>query len=109
MVIDPVARGQHEGNDPVDHDQAGICGNEIDPSVPLVQLRIQLVPTVEVEQPGRNFEKEEDPLDSPAPEVDMNQVAGRGGTDQADGEPDSYAGYRSEDDREQHEEPGMEL
>ncbi len=36
--VEPAARGEHEGDDAVDDDEAGECGPEIDPAVPLVEL-----------------------------------------------------------------------
>src|ERR1035438_8050079 len=107
MVFDPMPRGQHEGDNAVDDDHAGKRGDEIDPSEPLVPLRLELVPAIEVKQRGGNLEKEEDPLDGPAPHKDMNQVAGGCGTDEADGEPYPHAADGSEDNGEQDEETGM--
>ena len=108
-ILCPAPRGQHEGDDPVDDHQAQVRGNEINPPVPQVQPRLQLVPSVQVEQRGRDLQEEEDPLDGPAPHVGMNQVACGRGTDQPDREPDAHPADGAENHCDQHKEPGVLL
>ena len=109
MNVDPAARGEHEGDDAVDDDEAGEGGPEVDPAVPLVELGGELVPAAEVEEGGGDLEEEEDPLDGPAPDEDVDEVAGGGGGDEADGEPDADARDGSVDDSEEDEELGVGL
>ena len=109
MDVQPASRGEHEGDDAVDDDEAGKGGPEINPAIPLVELGVQLVPAGEIEEGCGNLDEEEDPLDGPAPDEDVDEVAGGGGGDESDCEPDADAADCSIDDGEQDEELGVGL
>ena len=107
VIPDPASGGQHEGDDAVDDYQAEVGGNEVDPAVPQVQARFQLVPTVQIEECSGDLNEKENPFNRPAPNVGMDQVARSRGADQADGEPDAYPADGAEDHGNQHKEFGV--
>ena len=107
MIGDPLTGGEHEGDDSVDDHHAGKGCNEVDPPEPFMNFGFEFVPSIEIEKCRGNFDEEEYPLDGPSPDIDMDEVAGGGGADEANGEPDSYPADRSEDDRKQNEKTGV--
>ena len=101
--LHPVAGGEHEGEDPGDHDEARPRRGEVDPADPQVGLRVEAVPAVVVDHRRRDLGREEGPLDRPRPHEDGDEGARGLGLDEADREPDADPGERAEHEGEEDE------